>query len=312
MEFSSTANSTGSMVDFDLDIRNNGNSASPATKIYFFGSIDNNLNIVEDFLIDSIELASIPAFGQIQLNHTMDARGIPPSGDYLPIAVIDAFDSVVELNEEDNLKIFSDRFYKPYCPDTKTIPEDCSRILSDGSGNASFTSATDCSWLFAADSGQFVSLNLIDADLGPSLTSLRFYDGEDILSQLTAEYTGSRDNDIPSIILSTGENIYVEFVTSVNSKFVSGCDFQYDCIEDIEVKFDFIGNFGIVSLTNNEVRYDFIVRNFGNGPTPETKIYFLLSPDQFINTNDIVLDSIILPSIQPNESITVDHDFNPR
>jgi hypothetical protein len=54
------------------------------------------------------------------------------------------------------------------------------------------------------------------------------------------------------------------------------------------------------------------VRNFGNGPTPETKIYFLLSPDQFINTNDIVLDSIILPSIQPNESITVDHDFNPR
>jgi len=312
MELSSNANSTGSTVDFDLDIRNNGNSASPATKIYFFGSIDNNFNIVQDFLIDSLEITSIPAFGQIQLSHIIDARGIVPSGEYLPIAVIDAFDSVVELNEEDNLEIFTDRFHIPYCPDTTTILEDCSGILSDGSGSADFTQGSDCSWLIVADSGQYVSLNLIDANLGSSTNRIRFYNGEDNFSQLIAEFTGSTDDEIPSTILSTGENLYVEFVSSVNFAFGSGWNFQYDCIDDIGVNYEFIENFGIVNFFDDEIRYNINLRNFGNGTTPQTKIYFFLSPDQFINTNDFVLDSIIIPPLQPYQFIIVAHDFNPR
>jgi len=288
MEFSSNANSTG------------------------FGSVDNDFNINQDFLIDSVELASIPAFGQVQLNHMTDARGLLPPGGYQPIAVIDAFNSVDELNEQDNLEVFFDRFYIPYCADTTTIVDDCFGFLTDGSGGQDFTPDSDCSWLVTADSGEYVSLRVINADLGSSSTRLRFYDGENNFSQLIAEFTGSTDDEIPSAMVSTGENVYVEFVTSEFSTFGNGWDFRYECTEEIEVNFDYVEDFNIVNFFNNLVQYNFDVRNFGNGTTPETKIYFFLSPDQTINANDIVLDSIVIPPILPHQSILIDHDFNPR
>jgi hypothetical protein len=304
METFSDATSTQSTVDFELDIRNNGNAASPETKVYFYGSEDFDFDMSEDILIDSVELPSIQAMDEFQLNYTMDARFIIPPGSYRPIAVIDAFNRVDELNEEDNLEVFGDRFHIPYCADTTTVLEDCSGIVSDGSGIDDFTPGSDCSWLIEADSGQFVSLSLLNADLGSSATLLRFYDGEDNSSPLMAEFRGNRDDEIPSDILSKGKRMYIEFITGT-STFGTGWDFQYECTEETAVNFDFVGDFNIVNLNSDEVRYSFDVRNFGNVPTPESKIYFIISPDPTVNANDIVIDSVVLGPITPYFPVTV-------
>ncbi len=311
LETSSNAFSTGSVIDFDIDVRNNGNSLSPASKIYFFGSVDNTFNITQDFLIDSIEIGPIATLEQMQVSYTMNAKNKLPSGEYRPIAVIDAFDDIAELNEEDNHQIFFDEFYIPYCPDTTTVFGNCSGILSDGSGDSDFTEGTDCSWLITSGPGEYVSISPLNVDLGSSSNSLKIYDGENNFGQLIAEYNGFEGNTIPSNILSTGENMYIEFVTSEFSTFGSGWDFQYSCVENTQVNFDYYVNYINENNFNNNIEYNFVVRNFGNASTPETKVYLLLSTNQSISSSNIILDSITLPSLQPYEMFPVNMIVNP-
>lgn len=312
LEPTSYANSIGSTVNYDLNISNNGNITSPTTTIYFFGSLDNNFNINQDFLMDSIELASIPPLGQVEVTYSLDARDILPSGSYQPFAIIDAFNQVPELNENDNSGIFTNDFYIPYCPDTTNVLEGCSGVLSDGSGNQNYTPSTDCSWLLKAETGQFVSLDLISADLGSSSTRLRLYDGANVFSPLIAEFAGNSEDEIPSTIISTGEDLYVEFETNQSYTYGSGWSFQYECTEDIGVNFEFTEDYNTINSYNNEIEYNVDIKNFGNGITPQTKIYFFLSADLVLNSNDIVLDSINLPSLQPYQSITINNSFVPQ
>jgi hypothetical protein len=309
LEDESNSNSSGSTIDFDLEIRNNGNVASPITYIYFYGSVDNDFDVNEDVLLDSLEVPAIPAYGQLDLNHLLESRGSLSPGGYWPIAVIDVFDQLVELNEEDNHKVFSDQFYIPYCADTTTILNDCGGFITDGSGNRNFTPESDCSWRITADSGQYVSLQLLSAGLGSSSNSIHFYDGENNLSPLMAVFNGSTDDEIPPSMTSTGENLYVEFKSMSSFVVGPGWEFQYDCTEDSLVNFDFVEDFRTVDIYGDEIRYNFGVRNFGNIISPATKIYFILSPDRFINNNEVVLDSITIPPIFPYQSYLVDHDI---
>lgn len=306
MEPSSSANSTLSEIDFDLNIRNNGNTSTPSTKVYFYGSVDDVFNIDQDFLLDSVELSPLGAFDEVQLSYSIDAIGVVPGGEYRPIAVIDAFDDFLELNEEDNFEVFTDRFYIPYCPDTTTIIDDCSGFLTDGSGFEGYTPGTDCRWLLSAEEGMFVSLSPENIDLGSSSTKLRLYNGADNLSQLIAEYSGSNDDEIPFMIISTGEAMYLEFETSDFSTFGSGWNFQYSCTEDVQVNLNYEVDFISANSFNKMIDYDFNIKNFGNGITPSTKVYFFVSENQAISPSNIILDSITVPTLDPYESFSVD------
>lgn len=310
MGITSDADSEGSVIEFDLNIQNNGNTPSPESKIYFFGSSDNAFNINGDFLIDSVELPSIEAFATLQVNHVVEARGALPPGEYRPVAVIDAFDAIAELNEDDNLEIFFDQFSIPYCPDTTTIINDCSGILTDGSGAADFTPGTDCSWLLTAPTDQFISLDQITGDLGSFSTVLRFYDGNSNFSPLIAQFQGSDDEDLPSHIVSSTENLYIEFQTSDFSTFGTGWSTRYSCEEEALSNLDPVDIDIFVSSFNNTVDYRFDVRNLGNVATAATVIHFILSPDQQVNANDVVVDSITLSALQPYQSVNIDYDLD--
>src|SRR6056297_265048 len=303
MQPSSDAISDGSRVDFDLSIRNNGNTASPETMVYFYGSEDFNFDMSEDILIDSAELPSIEALEEVQLSYSIDPRNSSLPGRYRPVALIDAFNRVEELSEEDNLEIFSDRFYIPYCADTTTVLDDCLGIITDGSGDQNFTPESNCSWLIEADSGQYVSLSLLSADLGSTSNELRLYDGGDSFSPLIGDFNAFTDDQISQTMISTGDRIYVEFVSSSGGE-AAGWDFEYSCTEDVAVNFDFFGR-NPVSVSDDRVRYEVDIKNTGNDTTAQSKIYFFVSSDQNISSNNIVLDSMTIPPIQPHQAYSV-------
>ncbi len=305
MEPSSYVFTTGSMVEFNLRVRNNGNSSSPTTKVYFFGSIDNNFDIGEDFLIDSVELTSISAFDDVQLNHNVDASGILPPGEYHPIAVIDAFDNVVELNEEDNLEIFFNDIDIPYCPDSTVIIDDCEGSFDDASGNNEYGNNSDCTWLVQGPSGSNIRLSFSAFQTESCCDFVHIYDGSNASAPLIGSYSGSA---IPLAIQTTQPNAFIEFDTD-GSVTESGWEIQYECIQffsDLQFK-DGSTQF---QVSSNTIDFATIIENDGVLPTGDFQMGFILSEDEVPNIGDFIIETKDVGSLAPGQEVEDETEIN--
>ena len=298
MDPSSFAFSTGSVIEFDLDIRNNGNSASPASKVYFYGSTDNSFNITQDVLIDSIDLGSIPAFGEVSLNHVVNASGLLPSGEYQPIAVIDVFNNVDELNEEDNIEIFSNQFTIPFCSDTVTLIDDCFGSFSDGSGNLDYSDNSDCKWLIQGSTGSNIRITFNEFETESCCDFIYIYDGSNSSAPLLGTYSGT---SLPPVIQTTQPKAYIEFETD-GSVSDPGWEIEYECIEffsDLQFK-NGTTQFQVV---DNLLTFSSIIENAGVLPSGDFELGFILSEDEVPNIGDFIIKTKTMNSLESGEEV---------
>ena len=82
--------------------------------------------------------------------------------------------------------------------------------ISDGSYAAFYNNNISCSWLIKPDNAAIISIEFFsfDTDIGDTLF---LYDGDDSQAALLGAYTG---NNLPQIIQTTSNSLYVEFVSN--------------------------------------------------------------------------------------------------
>ncbi len=106
----------------------------------------------------------------------------------------------------------------PYGCSSKTL-ELAKGSIEDGSGPLeSYDNNLSCTWLIApVDSVNSITVSFVRFGLSSSDT-LYFYDGADASAPLLAAYTGGSRSDLPAEVNSTGNKLFIQFVTDATGQ----------------------------------------------------------------------------------------------
>jgi hypothetical protein len=100
----------------------------------------------------------------------------------------------------------------PYCGPTRTLTE-TNRYFEDGSGYSKYWNNTDCEWLIAPENNLPITLTFSKFKTESGKDILHIYDGSSANTTLIGSYSG---HSLPPVIQSTGNKLFLKFVTDGN------------------------------------------------------------------------------------------------
>ena len=147
---------------------------------------------------------------------------------------------------------------QPLSCNNTTLTSD-SGTLSDGSGTENYSNNSECSWLIQPTSGNVINLTFTEFDTELNYDGVIVYDGADETATVLGVFSG---NTLPEVITSTGNNMYVLFVSDESLR-MNGWSATYDT-SSLSVKDETIlETFNLYpNPTNSIVNFDNSQTNF--------------------------------------------------
>jgi len=134
------------------------------------------------------------------------------------------------FNEDQGAVVNIMPYNTQYCQGSKVMT-DYSRSFEDGSIHSYYWNNTNCNWLIAPDSVEYINFAFTNFETQSNADFVYVYDGGDANAPLIGKFSG---NQIPNPITSTGGKLYLEF-TSDSSVQGQGFSAFYDsrfCVKD--------------------------------------------------------------------------------
>ncbi len=299
----------GSDINFSFEVENTGDLSSSETNMIYYLSEDNNVSF-EDIVLSNENLGIVNAESSLEFNNNnFNISDAISAGDYYLIISLDPIQFVEETNETNNTSsvLISINPTEPDLliqnvttnNDTININENILlnlEIINQGSEN--ITNASEIHY--------FLSDNLI-------------YDDEDFSFEISTDCNPLNSTEIQNIenveltMPDTTEGIYYlilinDFLAEIDGENNEN-NIQFYQIYINKPKSDLvIQNLEILYNTNflpaDEIHFSFNIKNIGFVNSEITNLKYFLSGDNIYDDNDILINSLEIPVINSNDSIS--------
>jgi len=289
-------------ISYNVTVKNDGDGATDGSKIKtrFYLSPDDNIT-TDDYLIDdwNFEDVLVPGASKASYDLTSTVSSVP-SGDYYLGAITDAEDMISESDENNNTGYCNDpKVTIPQPPQTKPDLIVVSVNVTDGSGpeigyQYTFKNRGDAStgtgfknYIYLSSDKSITSsdykideqeCNALDAGAGSNPGSL-----QTTVSDVPAgEYYLGVYTDAEDVISESNETNNTKFDNDPKVYILQSPPLQSDLI---------VTDVTIIDAQGLKIKYQYTIKNQGDGKAGPFKNYVYLSPDNTITQSDYQINS---------------------